>query len=357
MVIGFAYSGSPHEHAIPPDESGAGVCRSHAKTNPCTLDPTMVTPVPKWAFRAAVAQVLSRVPGGPEVRYVMQRYVTRSLPFPDHELLGRFQIGVEHLQAIRRHAPDFDLAKSHFFEFGAGWDLGMGLFLRAAGVGRQTMVDLNRFVRPNLVHHALARLRAFVASPPHDFDTTGLELSRLPTSFVANEFEVDGALRELGIDYRAPADARRTGLPAGDVDCVTSSLTLEHVPLPEIRSIFAELSRILRPGGLFVSKVDMSDHFSHSDGSIDSWHYLRFDERTWGLLNADMLYQNRLRASAYLDAATEAGFELLEVDRRYPRGCDPDTAPLPKVHPTYTAYKDRRDLLAHKLYFVARKKG
>ena len=315
----------------------------------------MASPVPKWAVRAAVAQVLSRVPGGPEVRYMVQRYVTRSLPFPDSELLGRFEIGVEHLAALRRHAKTVDLSKSHFFEFGAGWDLGMGLFFRAAGVGRQTLVDLNRFVRPNLVHHALTRLRAFVASPPAGFDPTGLDLARLPATFTVSDFEVDGALRELGIDYRAPADARRTGLPAGDVDCVTSSLTLEHVPLPEIRSIFAELARILRPGGLFVSKVDMSDHYSHSDKSVDSWHFLRFDERRWKLLNADMLYQNRLRASAYLDAATEAGFELLEVDRRYPRGCDPETAPLPPVHPTYTAYKDRRDLLAHKLYFVARK--
>jgi SAM-dependent methyltransferase len=318
----------------------------------------MASPVPKWAVRAAVAQVLSRVPGGPEVRYVVQRYVTRSLPFPDKELLGRFQIGCEHLAAIERHDPSFDYGNSHFFEFGAGWDLGMGLFLRAAGVGRQTLVDLNRFVRPELVHHALTRLRGFIAHPPSDFPCGDkLDLQKLPTSFVANEFEVDGALRELGIDYRAPADARRTGLPAGSVDCVTSSLTLEHVPLPEIRTIFAELSRILRPGGLFCSKVDMSDHFSHSDPSLGSFHFLRFDERTWNLVNADMLYQNRLRASAYLDAATEAGFELLEVDRRYPRGCDPETSPLPPVHPSFTGYKDRRDLLAHKLYFVARKRA
>jgi len=317
----------------------------------------MAFPLPKWAVRAAVAQVLSRVPGGPEVRYVLQRYVTRSLPFPDEELLGRFQIGAEHLRAIRRHEPSLDLARAHFFEFGAGWDLGMGLFLRAAGVGRQTLLDLNRFVRPELVHHALTRLRSFVASPPPDFQVEGLDLGRLPASFQVGEAEVDGALRELGIDYRAPADARRTGLTSGEVDCVTSSLTLEHIPLPEIRAIFAELFRVLRPGGLLASKVDMSDHFSHSDPSISPWHFLRFDERTWGLVNADMLYQNRLRASAYLDAAREAGFELVEVDRRYPRGCDPDTVELPEVHPSYTSYLDRRDLLSHKLYFVARKPG
>ncbi len=290
------------------------------------------------------------------MRYLVQRYVTRSLPFPDKELLGRFQIGCEHLAAIGRHDPSFDMSRSHFFEFGAGWDLGMGLFLRAAGAGRQTLVDLNRFVRPELVHHALTRLRAFAASPSADFPCAGaLDLSRLPASFEADPASVDGALRELGIDYRAPADARRTGLPDCSVDCVTSSLTLEHIPLPEIVTIFRELRRILRPGGLFVSKVDMSDHFSHSDDSLTSWHFLRFGERTWNLINADMLYQNRLRASAFLDAATDVGFELLEADRRYPKDVDPDTAPLPPVHPSYTGYKDRRDLLAHKLYFVARR--
>ena len=317
----------------------------------------MANPIPKWAIRAAAAQVLSRLPGGEDVRYLVQRYVTRTLPFVDEELVGRFLIGCEHLAAIAKHNPTLKLKDAHFFEFGAGWNVGMGLFLTAAGIGRQTLVDLNRFVRPELVHHSLLRLREIAQNPPDGIPTGLLDANRLPRSFEVAPHEIDGALREMGIDYRAPSDARRTGLPTGSVDCVTSSLTLEHIPLPDIQSIFKELYRILKPGGLFVSKVDMTDHYSHSDKSIDTYHYLRFSERTWNMLNADMLYQNRLRASAFVDAATAVGFEMIEIDRRYPKGAAPDTISLPQVHPSYTGYKNRDDLLAHKLYFVARKNG
>ena len=53
----------------------------------------------------------------------------------------------------------------------------------------------------------------------------------------------------LAIRFRqAAADA--TGLEAGSVDLVTSTMFIHEVPLPVLRSVFAEAARLLAPGGL-----------------------------------------------------------------------------------------------------------
>lgn len=49
---------------------------------------------------------------------------------------------------------------------------------------------------------------------------------------------------------RAAATAEAIPLPAGSVDLVLSSWVLEHLPAPE--RAFAEVARVLRPGGAFI---------------------------------------------------------------------------------------------------------
>lgn len=53
----------------------------------------------------------------------------------------------------------------------------------------------------------------------------------------------------LRIHFRQ-ADAIATGLPAGTVDLVTSTMLLHELPLAVLRGLFAESARLLLPGGL-----------------------------------------------------------------------------------------------------------
>lgn len=53
---------------------------------------------------------------------------------------------------------------------------------------------------------------------------------------------------ELDIDWRQ-ADGRRTGLPAGSFDQVTSTMLLHELPPFAISELIAEAERLLRPGG------------------------------------------------------------------------------------------------------------
>jgi hypothetical protein len=123
---------------------------------------------------------------------------------------------------------------------------------------------------------------------------------------------VDGWLRSLGIDYRAPSDARSTGLPSGFIHAATSTNTLEHVPPEDISSIGRELVRLLDARGAASFQVDYSDHYSHFDSRISPWNFLGITERRWRWINSGLHHQNRLRHSSYRALLGEAGFTIDE---------------------------------------------
>ena len=301
-----------------------------------------------WMVKAAMGQLISLAPNRQRLHYLVQKHVTRTLPMPEREFRIRFDASRMHLDHWARFGDGRPLGECTFFEFGAGWDLAVPIAFAAAGVRRQELYDLTPLVRPELVAVSLARVRAAIGAgdPPYD-------PSRLPAAGPGEGPEALASwLERLGIRYTAPGDARATGLRADSIDCVTSTATLEHVPPAEIAAIFRELFRVLRPGGVMSCQVDMSDHFSHADASLTPWHFLRFSERAWKLVNSDLLYQNRLRASAYVEMARAAGFEVRQVDATLPGDCDPERLPSPEVHPSYRAYRDQRDLLAAYLQLV-----
>jgi SAM-dependent methyltransferase len=119
-------------------------------------------------------------------------------------------------------------------------------------------------------------------------------------------------LRErFGISYRAPADARSVDLDAGSVDFVSSTVTLEHVPRDDIVPLLRECRRLLRPEGVLSALIDLSDHFSQIDSSISRYNFLRYADRTWGLINSSLQHQNRMRFPDYRAAFAAAGFEIV----------------------------------------------
>jgi SAM-dependent methyltransferase len=65
------------------------------------------------------------------------------------------------------------------------------------------------------------------------------------------------------------ADATSTGLPAGEFSTVLCFSMLHHVTTPEQQdAVFAEVSRLLRPGGMFVG-VDALDSDFMRDAHVD----------------------------------------------------------------------------------------
>jgi SAM-dependent methyltransferase len=265
---------------------------------------TRILPRMRWVAKAAVQRGLGALPQGERLNYVFQRHVLRSFPVGDSAFRQKFTRAVAHLSAYEEHGPGVPADQSTFYEFGAGWDLAIPLSYALLGVGRQVVIDIRSSARTELVNESIAALARLA---PELERASGRSLRQLggPVSSVA-ELEP-----RFGIRYLAPCDARATGLPAGSIDFASSTDTCEHIPAPDLAEIFAECRRLLRPGAPFSCRVDLQDHYAYFDSSLSRYNFLRYSDRTWGLVNSPLHYQNRLRAPEYLELVRGAGLELV----------------------------------------------
>ena len=260
-----------------------------------------------WRLKALIQQMLSRVPRGERVNHVFQRYITRSLPTGDAGCVTIVAQAGEHVRTVARHSRH-PVGDAVFYEFGAGWDLMIPLAYYGLGVNRQILVDVRPLLRPELVNATIAQ---FARLAPQ------LGLTRLPSQRIPYDRPTAlELLRECyGIEYRAPSDARATGIPPAAVDYITSTNTLEHVPQDDVVRILAECRRILADDGVMSFRIDYQDHFAYFDRRISVYNFLRYSERAWTWYNPALHYQNRLRHSDYLRTIDATGFEVLEEHR------------------------------------------
>jgi SAM-dependent methyltransferase len=267
----------------------------------------------RWVATAALQRGLSAVPSGERINYVVQRYVTHKLPASEGRLRWKFSLAVRHLDAFEREGPRLGIEEAVLYELGAGWDLAVPLSIWTLGAESQILVDVRPNVRIPLVNVAIERLGRLAGELGKG---AGRELRRPPGPV--------GSLDELeslyGISYRAPCDARQTGLRPASVDLVHSTDTLEHVPAEDVVPILRECRRLLRADGVLSTVIDLSDHYSYADTSISRYNFLRYSDRVWRLANSSLQHQNRLRRPDYLSAFREAGLDVVTEKSWRPKG-------------------------------------
>jgi hypothetical protein len=264
-----------------------------------------------WRRTAAAQNVLSALPRSQHLNYLLQRHVTKRLPAGLDELELQLDEALRHVSAYERvtgRAPGVARA----YAFGAGWELAGPLSMWALGVDDQTVVDLQPVLRWELVSHSVCLLEEHHEALQARLGRALRRPSRTPVESLS-------ALRKrFGIDYRAPFDARDTGLPESTFDLVTSTFTLEHVPPEDVAAILRESARLLTPSGVASHCVDLHDHFAHRDASVSVYNFLRYSDRRWGLVNSALHYQNRLRSRDYLELFSGAGLQIREADEQRP---------------------------------------
>ena len=105
-------------------------------------------------------------------------------------------------------------------------------------------------------------------------------------------------------------DGRDMPLATESVDLICSYTALEHVRYPSMT--VQECFRILRPGGMLVSVIDLGDHsfYGKKRSCPDkAFHCLRYPEWLWNLMKWNRSsYVNRLRQSDWMRLFAEAGF-------------------------------------------------
>ncbi len=271
-----------------------------------------------WRCKAILQSVLSTAPAGERLHYLVQRHVTHSVAPSQARFEQQLASAGRHIDRLR--ACGQRLEGATFYEFGAGWSLVGPLALYALGVDTQVVIDVRPLARRELVDDAIARF----ASPE-----AGARLRRTPPLIPPGADWLAFLRDAVGVEYRAPCDARSTGLPAASVDCVTSTATLEHVPAAELVAILVECYRLLRPGSLMSHFIDYKDHYAQVDRRISRYNFLRYSDDAWRRYSPALHFQSRLRHPDYLELFARAGFEFVEVSTQ--GGTDTDLATLRDV--------------------------
>lgn len=284
-----------------------------------------------WQLKSRMIGTIERMPFSASIYYLVQRYVTRTVPRPSSSIDQVVANEARHLCAFRqqtgRELPHL------VFEFGAGWDL-CGAIVRAGlGVPKQIMGDIHRLASAWQINHVINWLDDHPRMAH-------------PLTTISN---VDKHLEATtGISYRASFDARDTGFAEGSVDLIASTNTLEHIPANDIRLILRECHRILATDGVMSMLIDYSDHYSHADGTIGPYNFLQFSAADWRRHDHNNHYQNRLRHCDFRALFKEAGFTILQDDPRLP---DHPSIGLPSLDEEFRQYAEK-DLLPTAGHFV-----
>lgn len=304
-----------------------------------------------WRVKGLIQKLLGYVPFGGRLHLEMQRRTglrgfTRECDIKVDD--WRIMMGI-----LRDTHVAIDGAT--LVEIGTGWYPTLPACFYLSGASLIVTYDLDRLLQPDLVRRLADRLR--------EHTRTIAEAAGLAEQVVeARRARLAAALdrgadlttaTEGTIDYRAPADATRSGLPDDAVDLVFSNSVLEHVHADVLGAMFRETYRILKPGATTLHSVNCGDHYAYFDTTISQLHYLQFSEAEWRLWNNGFQYQNRLRAKEFPRIAREAGLELV-LDASVARPHRLAELDRIEVAPMFAGYS-REELAKTNIDFVARK--
>ncbi len=260
-----------------------------------------------WKIKALLMDIFSCVPFGARLHYGMQRHITKSLPSGDAMFAKIVAQAKRHVEAFERNRGG-KIEEASFYEFGAGWELGIPLSFYCLGVQQQTLIDIRSHLRFDLVNATIDTLRRVGGN---------LGLRRFPERCLPTGSRQAGirALQEwYGIQYMAPCDARNSGLPEQSFDFISSSSTMEHIPARDIPPVLKECRRLLKEDGVMSFLIDYKDHYSYCDEAIGPFNFLRYSDGRWKLYSPSLYYQNRMRHRDYGEMFSRQKLGVLEEE-------------------------------------------
>jgi len=267
-----------------------------------------------WKTKAQIQNVVAILPAS--LSYAAYYWLQRNFGgLKKMDPIGPLKAGVETWRLITKFevAPEGKV----FLEVGTGRAPLTPLAYWLMGAKSIITIDQNRYMRDELITESLSYIAENTDEVQKLFEPF-LNNDRLNAllDFAAKPvFSIDAFLQLTNITYIAPGDAAQTGLQPGTVDYHTSYNVLEHIPPQILRDILEEGNRVIAPDGLFVHRIDYSDHFAHSDSSISAINFIKYTDAEWNKLAGNRyMYMNRLRHDDFLGIFGDAGHSILSSE-------------------------------------------
>jgi SAM-dependent methyltransferase len=260
-----------------------------------------------WKLKVLVQFVLAHSPKGEQLNYILQ---TMNQSHSSTKIAGRIPVLAETLGLLSKHMR---LDGAVVLEIGTGWEPINPLLLYLAGAKAIYTYDHLPHVRFSLAKVTLGEMERNLQSIS---SATSIPESRLTERLTALKPASDLAtlFKLANINYVAPGDATKSGLPNHSVDLVYSHAVLEHVPETIIHAIAMESKRVLRSGGLAFHFIGPFDHYANVDKNISTVNFLQYPEWKWKLFVKNRIsYHNRLRAKEFVQIFRSHGAEVLVV--------------------------------------------
>ena len=242
--------------------------------------------------------------------------------FDDDWFLSKVRLAETHLNNFKTFNT-LSNPSNNYYEFGAGWDLIIPIFMGLNDFNVKT-IDIRRLFFPELTNKAIENYIK------HKDNLKIIEKKELPAIPLKNEKDTLSYLEKYcNITYSAPCDARYTEYDDESIDFISSTATFEHIPVSDIQKIISECHRILKKGGIFSVKIDYRDHWAFFNRNLSFYNFFKYSEKQWIKYNPSLHYQNRMRHNDYLKIIEISGFKLL--DERLVRPKDEERSALRKM--------------------------
>jgi SAM-dependent methyltransferase len=266
-----------------------------------------------WKLKAQLQNLIGILPE--KLSYTYYYWLQRNFgSLRDTKLspVSRLKAGIETCKKIEQlGASPVD---SVFLEISTGRRINAPLAFWLLGAKQIFTIDLNPYLKEELVKADLN----YIVNNKNEIENLFedkihyVRLDALIDFVESNQYTLKDLLAFLKISYVAPGDAQSLDINSQSIDFHTSYTVLEHIPPETIKAIIREGKRILKSDGLFVHKIDYTDHFSHSDKSISSINFLQFSDKEWQKVAGNrFMYMNRLRHDDLLEIFSDSQAEIL----------------------------------------------
>ena len=264
----------------------------------------------RWWVKAGIEWGLAHVPCG---QHIHEQLRNRFGEVASLERCSRFQNADCLLKKTLDHTGS--LANLHVVELGTGWVPVVPLVYLLAGAKMETY-DVSPLVRRNHFVRCLREIELRIGDYAKTSQVTE-SFMRERLVLIRNETVLESAATILDGAYRAPVDTRYLPYNDSKVDVVISNLVLQCIPKQLIEGTLRETARILKPGGLAIHRVNLSDEYSNSDPRRGDLEFLRFSNKTWNrFFDHSLKHLNRLRFCEFMELFESCGLKVVQCDKQ-----------------------------------------